>query len=121
MMLIASPLLVGWLVVRLPADYFTVQRRQPPAFWERHRVLRPVILVVKNLVGVILIAAGLVMLFVPGQGLLTVAVGLMLLDFPGKRGFERRLPVLDMAHDVLDHHDHVVDDEARADRQRHQR
>ncbi len=90
-MLIVSPLLVGWLVVRLPADYFTVKRRQPPTVWERHRVLRPAILVVKNLVGVILIAAGLVMLFVPGQGLLTLAVGLMLLDFPGKFRLERWL------------------------------
>ena len=30
-------------------------------------------------------------------------------------------PVLDVARDVLDHHDRVVDDEADGDRQRHQR
>ena len=28
---------------------------------------------------------------------------------------------LEMTDDILDHHDRVVDDEARADRQRHQR
>ena len=28
---------------------------------------------------------------IPGQGLLTILIGLILLDFPGKRGLERRL------------------------------
>ena len=38
-----------------------------------------------------------------------------------ERGLERRLAVLDVANDVLDHHDGVVDDEAGADRESHQR
>ena len=46
-------------------------------------------LITKNLLGVILLIAGLVMLLVPGQGLLTIAVALILLDFPGKFRFER--------------------------------
>jgi hypothetical protein len=37
------------------------------------------------------VVAGLVMLVVPGQGLLTLAVGLMLMDFPGKFRLERWL------------------------------
>jgi hypothetical protein len=39
----------------------------------------------------VLVVAGLVMLVVPGQGLLTIVVGLMLLDFPGKYRLERWL------------------------------
>jgi hypothetical protein len=38
-----------------------------------------------------------------------------------ERRLQRRLALLDVAVDVLDHHDGVVDDEARGDRQRHQR
>jgi hypothetical protein len=38
-----------------------------------------------------------------------------------QRRFERRLPELDVARDVFDHHDGVVDDETRRDGQRHQR
>ena len=38
-----------------------------------------------------------------------------------QRRFEGILAFLHVAHDVLDHHDGVVDDEAGADRQRHQR
>ena len=37
-----------------------------------------------------------------------------------ERGLHRRLALLDVARDVLDHHDRVVDDEAGGDRQRHQ-
>ena len=40
---------------------------------------------------------------------------------PLERGLERRGAVLDVAGGVLDHHDRVVDDEARRDRERHER
>lgn len=87
---VLTPLAVGWLVVRLPRDYFTARRR-PRGVWTLSPSLRPVVLVVKNLLGAVLALAGLVMLFVPGQGLLTIAAGLMLLDFPGKYRLERWL------------------------------
>ena len=44
-----------------------------------------------------LVIAGIAMLFLPGQGLLTLVVGLMLVDFPGKR---RRLVLADRRHRV---------------------
>jgi hypothetical protein len=90
-MLVVSPLLVGWLVVRLPADYFSAPRRHSAALWARHRLLRPVILVAKNLTGIVLVAAGTVMLIAPGQGLLTIITGILLVDFPGKYRVERWL------------------------------
>ena len=34
---------------------------------------------------------GVLMLVLPGQGVLTILIGLTLLDFPGKRRFVRRL------------------------------
>jgi len=90
-MLVTSPLLVGWFVVRLPADYFTAQRRQPLAFWEHHRVMWPAIFILKNLAGIVLVVMGLVMLITPGQGVLTIIVGILLVDFPGKYRLERWL------------------------------
>jgi hypothetical protein len=50
-----------------------------------------VVIVAKNLLGILLALAGLVMLVVPGQGLLTLVAGLMLVDFPGKYRLERWL------------------------------
>jgi len=52
----------------------------------------------KNILGLVLVAAGVVMLFLPGQGLLTIFLGIVLMNFPGKYRLERyivsRGPVL---------------------------
>jgi hypothetical protein len=84
-----TPIAVGWALVRLPRDYFTNQCRRPLGSWVKWPALRFALLILKNLLGVVLLAAGLLMLLVPGQGLLTIAVGLVLTDFPGKFRLER--------------------------------
>jgi hypothetical protein len=45
----------------------------------------------KATLGVTFIIAGLAMLVLPGQGILTILVGMMLLNFPGKYQIERWL------------------------------
>lgn len=90
-MFLMTPILVGATVVRLPADYFTAERRTPLDSWQQHMVLRITVLIVKNLLGIVLVLAGILMLVVPGQGLLTFVAGLILVDFPGKFRFERWL------------------------------
>jgi hypothetical protein len=90
-LLVLSPVVVGWIVVRLPVDYFVGERRESAAYFSNHPVLRPVIRVGKNLLGALLVVAGVLMLFVPGQGLLTIVMGVLLLDFPGKFRLERWL------------------------------
>jgi hypothetical protein len=47
--------------------------------------------VLKNALGVVLLLGGIVMLFLPGQGLLTMFLGIVLMDFPGKFRLERYL------------------------------
>lgn len=58
---------------------------------DHHPVLRLIGLGLKNAVGVLLFLAGVAMIVLPGQGLLTMLIGISLLDFPGKRHLERRL------------------------------
>tara|TARA_A100001015_G_C14980393_1_gene709201 strand:- start:1248 stop:1664 length:417 start_codon:yes stop_codon:yes gene_type:complete len=83
--LIAIPMVIK----RLPADYFvTAALRQAPATLSFRCIL---VSLCKNLVGLSLILAGLVMLITPGQGILTIIVGILLGDFPGKLRFERWL------------------------------
>lgn len=79
-MMIGSLLLLPHVVARLPANYF--QRRGSPR--TRYRLA-------KNLLGSVLLLAGVAMLLLPGQGILTLLVSLILLDFPGKRRLERRI------------------------------
>ena len=86
--LVVAALLLPVFVVRLPADYFCVSRIEAAA----HRgVVQWLGRAGKNVLGLVFVLAGLAMLVLPGQGLLTLLIGLLLLDFPGKRSIERRL------------------------------
>lgn len=89
--LVASLVLLPFLVVRIPADYFRHERREREYVHDRHPVVQQVIVILKNALGVVLVLAGLAMLVLPGQGLLTLLIGLMLTDFPGKYRLEKRL------------------------------
>ena len=79
------------LVIRIPADYFLHEKR-PPAGRDNSGSLQHLILTgVKNVIGILLVLAGMVMLVLPGQGLLTILIGLMLMNFPGKYALQRTL------------------------------
>ena len=84
-------IIVPMLVVRIPEDYFVKRRRHRPPLCTRHPVLRLAGLIIKNLAGWLFIVAGITMLLLPGQGIITIAVGLMLSDFPGKFRLQRWL------------------------------
>lgn len=81
---------IPFILVRLPADYFDVRVPRP---WmkDHHPVLRLVGHIVKNAIGAIFLFAGFLMLFLPGQGVLTMLIGISMLDFPGKRKVEAKL------------------------------
>jgi hypothetical protein len=76
------------VLVRLPSDYFVRRESLPPPSLTVGRAL---LLVVRNGFGALLIVLGIVLLVLPGQGLITLLVGLFVLDFRGKRKWERRL------------------------------
>ncbi|MEW6079766.1 MAG: PGPGW domain-containing protein [Thermodesulfobacteriota bacterium] len=81
--------IVPWLIVRLPADYFSHRSRREARQELKHPAVRLMIRISKNALGLFLIVAGLIMLFIPGQGLLTIGIGILLMDFPGKYRLEQ--------------------------------
>jgi len=85
--LVAIPI----LVVRIPEDYFTRPSRPRSRWRNHHPVIRISVLVIKNILGVTFILAGIAMLFLPGQGILTILIGITLTNFPGKMALERWL------------------------------
>ena len=87
---LGSLVLVPWLLVSLPADYFHHSRRHA-IISERATIPRLLLMVLKNLLGMVIILMGILMLVLPGQGVLTILIGLVLLDFPGKYRCERWL------------------------------
>lgn len=85
LLLLASAALVPFVVGRLPVDEFA-HRRAPRHAWHLgHPLLAVAWRVVRNALGAAFVLAGIAMLVLPGQGLLTIFVGVMLLEFPGKR------------------------------------
>jgi hypothetical protein len=89
---VGSLAVVTVVLVKLPANYFHSSHDRE-FLVESHPVLRAVGIFAKNLLGLVLVAAGVVMSVpgVPGQGVLTILLGIMLLDFPGKRALETRI------------------------------
>ena len=87
---IGTLIVIPFLAIRLPADYFDENQAR---VWLRgyHPVVRATTYVIKNILGVVFLLAGIAMLVLPGQGILTMIIGVSLLDFPGKRKLERRL------------------------------
>ena len=86
---VGTLIVVPWIVIRIPADYFAHTRRHATRWAQQHPVVRVVLIAGKNSLGVMFVLAGLAMLVLPGQGLLTMLIGVMLLDFPGKFRLER--------------------------------
>lgn len=83
--LVLAALLLPVLVVRLDPEYFVATRSE---LGHRRDALAWLLHIGKNVLGALLVLAGIAMLVLPGQGLLTILIGLMLVDFPGKRRLE---------------------------------
>ncbi|MDQ8188335.1 PGPGW domain-containing protein [Pelagicoccus sp. SDUM812002] len=84
---VGSLIAVPIAVVKMEADFFV--RKQggviPRTPWRLARRIA------KNGLGGLMLLAGIAMLVLPGQGLLTIALGVGLLDFPGKRRLQLRI------------------------------
>jgi len=90
--------IIPWLILQIPDDYFTEQKRHSFLDSSHHSVLKILLLVLKNLTGAFFLLLGFALLVLPGQGLLTILLGMVMIDFPGKYRLERwfvlRKPVL---------------------------
>ena len=85
-----SLVIVGVVMVKIPENYFSPDYQHdflPNSSW----LTRWGAVVGKNIAGLVLVIAGVVMLVGPGQGILTILIGLILMDIPGKRPLEARL------------------------------
>jgi hypothetical protein len=80
------------VLIKLPHTYF-LKCSVPPLWQAQHPAIRVALYIIKNLVGLCLVTAGVLLSFpgIPGQGILTILIGAMLLDFPGKRRWLRKL------------------------------
>ena len=84
LMFIGSLVLIPFVLAMLPADYFSHQARPRHRWAAKHPLAWIVYLVIKNVFGVLLVALGLLLLLLPGQGLLSILAGIILMNIPGK-------------------------------------
>ena len=89
--LIISALSIGYFIKKIQHDYFLNDKRGIPDYKNKNPVFWVITLALKNIIGYCLIMGGILMLVLPGQGLLTILVGLMLSDYPGKFKLEKRI------------------------------
>ena len=87
---ILSLVLIPWVVGKLEQDCF-LKLYQNDRSTTRPSPASVFMLMLRNGLGLLLILAGIAMLFLPGQGLLTMLLGALLLSFPGKHRLITRL------------------------------
>ena len=86
-------------ILRLPVDFFLKEERS--FVFKRKNIpliLYIIILILKNILGIILAIFGLIMILLPGQGIMTIFVAVIFIDFPGKwkmiKYFSRRKKIM---------------------------
>ena len=87
--IVTSIVIIPYIILNLTPDYFLYKRQ--PMFKYKHRFIRYFVLIIKNVFGYILFLLGIIMLFIPGQGLLSIALGILLINFPGKKKVEKKM------------------------------
>ena len=95
---VVSIIVLPLVLIRLPADYFV----RPPHVPTSHPVIRMILKILKNALGVLLLILGFIMLFIPGQGILTMLFGIGLLDFPRKKELQFKIARSPKVHRSLD-------------------
>jgi len=78
-----SLLIVPLIISNLPVHCFLETHPRPRR--DRISAYRLALHLLRNIGGMLLLTAGIAMLFLPGQGILTILIGLALLSFPCKQ------------------------------------
>ena len=86
--LVAMAIVIPWLIVRMPEDYFSNPQRYN---WlgRKPAVIRIPVRVLKNVLAFALVILGVVMFLTPASGLFPILLGVALADVPGKSKLQR--------------------------------
>lgn len=88
--LLLTAIAIPIVIVKLPTDYLVNDQKKS---WldAQPAMMRISLRLAKNLFGVALVVLGIIMLVLPGQGVLSIILGLSLVDFPGRRALQCKL------------------------------
>ena len=99
---IGSLIAIPWIIARLPINYFIRHRQLFAESHSRHPLVARLTFVLRNFVGIVFLVAGIVMLILPGQGIITILIGISFMDYTQKHHlvdyFVRRQTVIRLLH-----------------------
>lgn len=90
-------IVLSYIITQMDKRYFIRNKlsagdlSEPPDLTSMNSWVNYLINIIKIIVGICLFLCGLVMLVLPGQGLITMLIGLSLIPFPGKKAIEQNL------------------------------
>ncbi len=88
-MFLVTLIVLPLVIIAVRPDYFSAPYRAPGPWRHRHPAISLLLAALKNMAGALFVVSGLLMCFVPGQGLLSMLVGLTMMNYPGKYRLER--------------------------------
>jgi hypothetical protein len=101
-MMVTSLVVTPWLLVRMPANYFQQEKPHLVTRLGRATAGKKLLILGRNLLGLVFLVCGILMLVLPGQGLLTLMISFVMMDFPGKFHLEQRLVKVPQVHKSID-------------------
>ncbi len=88
---LVSLIIIPWIIGKLPHNYFLHSKEKGRWSLRKHPILMVCIFLLRNIFGLLFLLAGFIMLFLPGQGILTMVVGISLMTFPGKQALLQKM------------------------------
>ena len=86
--LLIIAIIIPWLIVKMPGDYFSHPKRYN-RLDRKPAMVRIPLRILKNILAIALLVLGGIMFLTPASGLFPVLLGVVLADFPGKHKLER--------------------------------
>lgn len=90
-MLVLAAVSVPFIINMLSEDYFLKKKRRSSLKTVSEYLIFFSTAVLRNSIGLFLLISGFLMLFIPGQGLLTIFISLLFIDFPGKWKLQKKI------------------------------
>ena len=87
---LCSLVVMPFVVIHLPHDYFARQEHRDSKS-NRYALIQIFFVIGKNVIGWVLLFAGVLMLFLPGPGLLSMLIGLVFATVPGKKRMIKKI------------------------------
>lgn len=81
-------LITPWLVGKIPYDYFVNDKYSMKS---ASKITKFIVNPIRNIFGFILLILGFIMLFTPGQGIITILLAVLVMRFPYKRELEQKI------------------------------